>query len=54
MSSPHFTARFEEDDDGFWRWVCNCGFMVDGMPDMETAIDIYGEHCYEEGLAVNY
>lgn len=46
----HVTNSFYEDDDGWHVITCRCGWSVEGLPDSETAMDVYGEHCYHEGF----
>lgn len=45
----HTTYYLGTDDEDWWVIECSCGFRTAGLPDMETAADIFGEHCYAEG-----
>lgn len=47
----HTTFYLGPDADDFWVIECSCGFKVEGLPDMETAADVFGDHCYVEGHA---
>jgi hypothetical protein len=46
----HVTSNFFTDDEGFESIACRCGWSAEGLPDSETAIDAFGEHCYEAGF----
>lgn len=50
----HTTYYLGPDDDDFWVIECSCGFKVEGLPDMETAADVFGEHCYSEGYTAGH
>lgn len=39
-----------EDEEGWYTAACECGFEIDGLPDLETAVDILMEHAFEAGV----
>lgn len=47
----HFTANgVHQDDDGFYRATCSCGFKVIAVDD-ESLVHILMDHAYEAGRA---
>jgi hypothetical protein len=48
--SKHLTTDSGDDRDGEgWYVSCACGWTEEGLPDAETAMDVFGEHCYDMG-----
>lgn len=44
-------SDFDEDEDGWHVVRCSCGVESPGLPDMETAADVWGDHMYAVGYA---
>lgn len=40
----HELESFEEDADGWWVAVCDCGWSTPGCPEAMIAAQIWGDH----------
>lgn len=50
-ATAHYSAVFEEDDEGFYEARCNCGRSLGLFPTAEDTTDALMQHAYEEGYA---
>lgn len=50
-TKPHFSVDFEDEQDGgWWRPLCNCGWEGGLFPGAEDACDALMQHAYEQGI----
>lgn len=50
IDAPHYSAGFEQNDEGWYEPECNCGWKFGPCPDAETAADALMQHAYEQGI----
>lgn len=50
-ATQHYSVEFRQDEAGWWRGKCVCGWGGGAYPDVEDAADALMDHAYEQGYS---